>query len=192
MDLESGRGEAENDEGNASDGAASREPVVFRALRREDIPTVKELQLDLFPVRYQDSFYARLFSPGHYTQVGLTLAGELVAVASARIVDDYEQQLASRSAYIMTLGVKASHRRRGLGTQAMHRILEILRDDAGCHTAFLHVKTLNDAAVAFYQRLGFIIPPGGDGFSENHYSIDGQQCAEMRHGTHPHPPPRRR
>ncbi len=163
-----------------ADAPCARESVVFRALRHDDIAALKALQLELFPVRYQNSFYARLLSYGYYTQVGFNRAGELVAVASARVVDDYEQALASRAAYIMTLGVKAGHRRGGLGTWIMHRILDILRDEAGCRAAYLHVKTLNDAAVAFYQRLGFTIPPGDAGYSENHYSIDGEQCVGMR------------
>ena len=47
--------------------------VKFRSLRHEDIPALRDLQLALFPVRYTDSFYSRLFSYGecllHYLRV---------------------------------------------------------------------------------------------------------------------------
>ncbi len=38
--------------------------IEFRVLRQEDILALRELQLALFPVRYTDKFYNRLFSHG--------------------------------------------------------------------------------------------------------------------------------
>ena len=41
--------------------------VVFRDLRREDVPPLMSLQQQLFPVQYTQSFYDRLF--GHYRRL---------------------------------------------------------------------------------------------------------------------------
>merc|ERR1719272_1638609 len=65
--------------------------IAFRELQARDVIELRELQLALFPVRYSDSFYDRLFTDdlaiGHYTAVGCTVPdGEIVAVASVRIV----------------------------------------------------------------------------------------------------------
>jgi hypothetical protein len=87
-------------------GARSREqgePITFRDLREEDIPVVKALHNDLFPVKYSDSFFQRLFSEGYFCLVGL-VEGEIVAVASARCREPNGEP--SKEAYIMTLGVR--------------------------------------------------------------------------------------
>jgi len=61
--------------------------IAFRELQARDVIELRELQLALFPVRYSDSFYDRLFTDGYYTAVGCTVSdGEIVAVASVRIV----------------------------------------------------------------------------------------------------------
>ena len=51
----------------------------------------------------------------------------------------------------MTLGVSTAHRRRGLGTRAMREIIDMLRERTAVRLIFLHVKTENEGAVAFYQ-----------------------------------------
>lgn len=90
----------------ASDGAVH---ITFRDLQQEDIPGLMELQRALFPVQYQESFYNRLFSDGYYCLVGVTSSGEIVAVASARVVPAGAagEAQSPKEAYIMTLGVKA-------------------------------------------------------------------------------------
>lgn len=194
---------------NEHSGRVWRDDVRFRNLEPDDLPALQELQRGLFPVRYNDSFYTRLFSQGHYTLVGVTTPrnvesahgggtprqrcsdastsasevthegpngaplgarGEaIVAVASARVTTDW------RIAYIMTLGVHESYRRRGLGAQALQLCLEQLRDHTSCMVAQLHVKCLNTAAVAFYNGLGWIADEaeGRGGLCSNHYLIDG-------------------
>jgi hypothetical protein len=77
--------------------------VVFRDLDEADLPSVKELHRALFPVQYSDSFYTRLFAEGYFCLVG-EVEGEVIAVASARAVDQNGQE--ARDAYIMTLGVR--------------------------------------------------------------------------------------
>ena len=59
---------------------------------------------------------------------------ELIAVASARIVDD-DDQLLHDTAYIMTLGIKEMHRRYGLGTRAIQLMLELLATQTSCSMA---------------------------------------------------------
>ena len=58
----------------------------------------------------------------------------MVAVASARIVDDSDQPLLD-PAYIMTLGIKEPHRRCGLGTRAIQLILDLLAKQTSCSMA---------------------------------------------------------
>ncbi|KAL1508748.1 hypothetical protein AB1Y20_004843 [Prymnesium parvum] len=150
--------------------ATSAESIVFRDLQLADVPAVKALHRDLFPVQYSDSFFNNLFNTGYYCLVGI-VNGEIVAVASARTVEPNGKP--SREAYIMTLGVREDHRRRNLGSASMVRIIELLRERTECETAVLHVKLLNKAAVNFYHKNGFHSHPI-EGLCRDHYYIEGK------------------
>lgn len=52
---------------------------------------------------------------------------------------------------IMILGVLATWRRRGIGTQLLHRILTKLEQYPSVGEVYLHVQTSNDEAIRFYQ-----------------------------------------
>jgi len=92
-----------------SEGASGSNDVFFRDVEERDIASLMELQRGLFPVQYTESFYTKLFTPGYYCIVGLAPDGEVVAVASARVVafESPTEMQSVREAYIMTLGVKA-------------------------------------------------------------------------------------
>lgn len=53
--------------------------------------------------------------------------------------------------YIMTLGVLATWRRRGIGTQLLRRVLASLPRYPSIGEIYLHVQTKNDEATGFYQ-----------------------------------------
>merc|ERR1740124_146724 len=156
--------------------AGTESEIVFRELQARDVTELRELQPSLFPVRYSDSFYDRLFTDGHYTAVGCTVSdGEIVAVAAVRIVqrgdDAPPAQRNLREAYIMTLGVKESQRRRHLGNRVLRECLELVAARVPCDVATLHVKSDNLGALRFYERYGFVVDP--DGFCKDHYLIEG-------------------
>lgn len=161
---------------HASPGQSTKCAVLvhFRGIHREDVGPLDELQRHLFPVRYSETFYDRLFTEGHFTILAVDTAGRIVGVASART--SAEDTTASAvdgvtEGYVMTLGVDSSMRRLGLGSELLRRILLVLRAE-GCSQAALHVKCLNRAACAFYQRRGFMLDPVL-GHCRDHYIIDG-------------------
>jgi len=165
-----------------SEGASGSNDVFFRDVEERDIASLMELQRGLFPVQYTESFYTKLFTPGYYCIVGLAPDGEVVAVASARVVafESPTEMQSVREAYIMTLGVKESYRRLKLGTKVMDLIFQLLRKRTQCEYAALHVKTLNTAAVRYYERLGFTCDPY-TGYLRNHYFIDGRHWDAYRY-----------
>ena len=103
------------------------EPITFRDLREEDLPVVKALHNDLFPVKYSDSFFQRLFSTGYFCLVGL-VEGEIIAVASARCCESNGEP--SKEAYIMTLGVRV---RSPHGTCVKSRVERAVHRSSACH-----------------------------------------------------------
>lgn len=53
--------------------------------------------------------------------------------------------------HIMTLGVLAAWRRRGVGTHLLRRALDNLARYPSVREVYLHVQTSNQEAVAFYK-----------------------------------------
>ena len=58
--------------------------------------------------------------------------------------------------YIMTVGVYAPHRDRGIGTRLLKHALNEGSSDEYIKDAYLHVQTNNDDAISFYKRFGFV------------------------------------
>ena len=80
----------------------------------------------------------------------------------------------------MTLGVRPSHRRLGLGARQMEQMLRLLRARTRATHVALHVKAANRAACAFYDRLGFVCDPV-DGLLRRHYFLDGEHWDACRY-----------
>ena len=73
--------------------------------------------------------------------------------------------------YIMTLGTVTEYRSLGLASSLIQQcVANIVNKDPKCGALYLHVITINQAAIKFYERLGFWrvqeIP--------DYYTIDGQ------------------
>jgi ribosomal protein S18 acetylase RimI-like enzyme len=57
--------------------------------------------------------------------------------------------------YIMTLGSSEAFRKRGLGSKLIQDCIDVVEGIDNCGVIYLHVITYNDAAIRFYERLGF-------------------------------------
>ena len=157
-------------------------PISFRPLRQSDLPAVMELHRSLFPVQYTESFFNKLFTSGYFCEVGVDASGEVITVASARVVAQFDASATpTQEAYIMTLGVRPSHRRRGLGARQMEHMLRLLRSKTRATYVALHVKAANRAACAFYDQLGFQCNAAEGGLLPNHYHLDGEYWDARRY-----------
>jgi ribosomal protein S18 acetylase RimI-like enzyme len=61
----------------------------------------------------------------------------------------------SRMFYIMTLGTTQSFRKHKLGTKLVKDCLQMVQQVPSCGVVYLHVITYNQAAIQFYETLGF-------------------------------------
>jgi len=62
--------------------------------------------------------------------------------------------------YVVTLDVAAEHRGKGLARRLMERV----EAEAGCLSMMLHVFVGNDAAIGFYERMGYGLVGEAKGF----------------------------
>ena len=79
--------------------------------------------------------------------------GDNRPVAVCECMRDYNQ---ADKVYIFGYYVRSDQHGKGLGTQFLKKVLEILKDD-GFHYVSLTVSENNKAAVKLYKNLGFIV-----------------------------------
>ena len=76
-----------------------------------------------------------------------------------------EQQLAGyvignvkgNEGYIASIAIHADYRQQGLAMRLMQAVMTLIEKDENAETIRLHVRQSNAAAIALYQKLGFII-----------------------------------
>lgn len=155
-----------------------------RTLTPADIPAVRALHLELFPVRYGAAFYQELPDATRYVALVLVddaAGGRVVGVAtgffSTRSLGwtPWDSSTA-RIVYLATFGVHESVRRRGLGTLLLQRFRDEVQRVRPVDALVLHVKTLNTAAVAFYEAHAF----AHYRLRSNHYRINGQRYDALK------------
>jgi len=112
-------------------------------------PSDREEVLALYERAYPGNWFdARMLESGQY--FGLRRGGELVCVAGIHV---FSPQY--RVAALDNVTTLPSLRGRGLAAAVMARLCRSLRE-AGITTIGLNVKADNAAAIACYQRLGFV------------------------------------
>ncbi|KAF0290427.1 N-alpha-acetyltransferase 60 [Amphibalanus amphitrite] len=156
----------------------------FRSLTPGDIDTVRRLCKEWFPVEYPDSWFRDICTNSRFfTRVACyqaTIIAFIVAEVKiyALLTKEERSMLAAsfprrtQMAYILSLGVSAEYRRRGLASQLLGLLLSELRtaEHADCRAVYLHVLTSNSPALRFYERHKFRLHT----FLPYFYKIDGK------------------
>lgn len=117
--------------------------VAYRDIEEVDLPAVRQLQYDLFPVKYSDAFYESLIR-GKRGMLTLLAheedTGMLVGIVTARVQKMPNIKGSVCEGYIATLGVHASFRSRGLGANLLVNIEKLLAFRTNVPRMRLHVK----------------------------------------------------
>ena len=101
--------------------------VSFAGPSEENVPALKRLNAVIFPTRYSDVVYRQVQLCGDVTQLAYA-GGELIGAVACRV----EAVLGRPGGpggrlYVITVGVLAEHRSRGLGSLLLQRSLALAR-----------------------------------------------------------------
>lgn len=136
-----------------------------RAARRDDDAAIRMLylQVDALHRPAEEAETApRGLGPGAVARAiaestsGLFVAeaeGAVIGFVLVRLYEARDRRF-GRYGYVEALGVDAAHRRRGVGRELMRRA-EAWVTEAGISHLALDVHGFNEAARAFYERLGY-------------------------------------
>ena len=143
----------------------SSSPVVWRPLRAKDVAYVAALEAQIHAAPWTAGNFRDALAAGYSAQVG---------EREGRIVAFGVLMLAPGEGQLLNLSVVPDARREGLGRELLARFLA---DAArmGASQVFLEVRIGNTAAIALYEREGFVrvarranyYPPGASGQRED-------------------------
>ncbi len=132
--------------------------VIFEPMRTADLDAVMAIECASFSAPWPRSTYAQELRRKRFSAYWV--------IRPAAPIDDAGQSappllayggywLMDNEAHITTIAVHGAWRRRGLGQGLLVRMLGQARK-AGARASTLEVRASNVAAVALYQRLGFV------------------------------------
>lgn len=121
-------------------------PFVIREMDRSHVPQVLEIERACYPAPWSDLAFNHEIT----SEVSVTL----VAMDGESIAGYLVGWIAAGQVHVANIAVAAGHRRRGVGTGMMLRLLEeaVRR---GCTSSSLEVRESNLAARSMYSRLGY-------------------------------------
>ncbi|KXN91066.1 putative N-acetyltransferase san [Leucoagaricus sp. SymC.cos] len=128
--------------------------VSFASITSNNLGTVRKLNSVLFPIRYSEKFYRDILQPDAEDFCKLVYYNDIpVGTICCRLENKDDQA----HLYLMTMGVLAPYRSRGLGSQSLELVLKAAeaRAKPKIKKIYLHVQVSNDGAKAFYERHGF-------------------------------------
>ncbi|GIY89306.1 n-alpha-acetyltransferase 60 [Caerostris darwini] len=182
--------------------------VQLRFLGPEDVPAVKKLCTEWFPIEYPDSWYKDITSSNKFFSLAAVYRVQIIGLVVAEIkaqsqCNKEDQGLLSSNftkntkvAYILTLGVVEDFRRNGIGflnfilaTLLLNSLVDHLTknpDGNSCKAVYLHVLTSNTTAIQFYEQRNFTL----HSFLPLYYSVhgvakDGYSYVLYINGGHP-------
>ncbi|MGE5689804.1 MAG: ribosomal protein S18-alanine N-acetyltransferase [Pseudomonadota bacterium] len=142
--------------------------VAFRRLGLRDLPAIETIERASYPTPWSRSMFAgELAKPssiclGAYDPETDELTGYLII---SRYVDAW---------HVMNIAVSPDHRRKGIATALLERLLELTGGD-GRRGYTLEVRVSNVGAIKLYERMGF----RGRGIRRGYYTDNREDALIM-------------
>lgn len=144
----------------------------LRPLAPADLERVAQLETELFgPAAWSRALYEDELARADRYYVAAEVDGELVGYAGIVLAPD---------AQVMTVGVAASHRRRGIASRLVADLVE-RAGTARARDVFLEVRAGDTGAQELYRRAGF----EPIGVRRRYYLPDGEDAVVMRRRLRP-------
>ncbi|MFQ6085141.1 MAG: ribosomal protein S18-alanine N-acetyltransferase [Candidatus Bathyarchaeia archaeon] len=128
------------------------------------------------PEHYSRSFYEDLLRRFPKTFLVALHEGNVIGYVMCRMefgFSELHKLKLTKKGHVVSIAVLPEHRRRGVGTMLMSQAMAGMRE-YGASESFLEVRVGNDAAIRFYESLGFRIV-----HRRAHYYIDGEDASVM-------------
>jgi aminoglycoside 3-N-acetyltransferase I len=133
----------------------------YHCLTADDVPLMNGL-LKMFGdafddvATYQDAvpdddYLGSLLAERHFIALAATAGHEVVGGLAAYVLDKFERD--RREIYIYDLAVAKEHRRRGIATTLIRRLIDIAKERRA-YVIFVQADSEDDSAIKLYESLG--------------------------------------
>jgi len=134
--------------------------LVTRKARASDLPEIMEINRQELPENYSPDFFRDMLEEqGDFFFVEEYL-GKIVGYVICRKETNFspfgEYFSLSPRGHVVSLAVRSTHRRMGIGRSLMQVAHEVMRN-AGIGESYLEVRTDNVSAIALYKGMGYEI-----------------------------------
>ncbi|WP_430388055.1 ribosomal protein S18-alanine N-acetyltransferase [Dyella sp. 20L07] len=125
--------------------AVARPHAEIRAMRRDDVQTVAEMEAASYEFPWTPGIFTDCLKAGHPCWV-MWVDGEVAGYGVLSV--------AAGEAHVLNVCVGPAHRGLGLGRLLLRRLLDIARWN-GATRVFLEVRPSNPVAQSLYRAMGF-------------------------------------
>jgi len=138
--------------------------VSFAYLTPNNLGVVRKLNSVLFPIKYSEKFYVDILHPDVEDFCQLIYYND---VPVGTFCSKLETEKGRTSVYLMTMGILAPYRSRGVGSESIANLLSSIAKRPAAqkiHRIYLHVQTSNEGARRFYEKNGFKVITVQEGY----------------------------
>jgi aminoglycoside 3-N-acetyltransferase I len=136
-------------------------PYAYSQLTGDDVRIMKQL-LAMFGEAFEDvpayqdavpdnDYLAALLAKPHFIALAATAGDDVVGGLAAYVLDKFERD--RREIYIYDLAVASGHRRRGIATTLIKRLIEIARERRA-YVIFVQADRGDEPAIKLYESMG--------------------------------------
>jgi aminoglycoside 3-N-acetyltransferase I len=133
----------------------------YSQVTRADVPLMKRL-LAMFGEAFEDvqayqgavpdnDYLAALLAQPHFIALAATSGADVVGGLAAYVLDKFERD--RREIYIYDLAVASAHRRRGIATTLIKRLIDIARERRA-YVIFVQADRGDEPAIKLYESMG--------------------------------------
>jgi len=129
--------------------------ISFTYLTPNNVGVVRKLNSVLFPIKYSEKFYQDILLPDVEDFCQLIYYND---VPIGTFCCKLETENGRTSIYLMTMGILAPYRSRGVGSESLSSLLSSIAKRPASqkiHRLYLHVQISNESAKRFYEKNGF-------------------------------------
>jgi len=163
---------------------SSTTELQLRFLCPSDLDQVKELCKEWFPIQYPEGWYRDITSDPRFYSLAAVYQSQLIGLLIAEVkhsesinkedrgILDTRMYSNCHVGYILSLGVCSSFRKQGVASLLLDSFLTHVTqaENQICKAIYLHVLTMNSAAIRFYEKHDFRL----HSFLPYYYSVDGK------------------
>ena len=134
--------------------------IMIRPATNKDLDYVIAINMECLPEHYPLSFWLEHLEKYSDVFYVAEVEGKVVGYILTRIEEDHSFFHSGKKVlkgHIVSIAVREKYRRRGIATNLLLKVLDVLKHNYNASETYLEVRVSNAPAINLYKRLGFTV-----------------------------------